>query len=70
MDRILRPNGFVIVRDRRPVVEFIKKYLTAVHWESVAVVDAESNSDLEDREVILLIQKKMWLIDGSTKESA
>lgn len=70
MDRILRPNGFVIVRDRRPVAEFIKKYLTALHWESVAVVDAESSSDLEDREVILLIQKKMWLIDGSSKKSA
>lgn len=70
MDRILRPTGFIIVRDRKPVVEYIKKHLTALHWESVAIVDAEPNSDSEDGESIFVIQKKMWLIDESAKDVA
>ncbi|XP_072963001.1 probable methyltransferase PMT3 [Typha angustifolia] len=59
IDRILRPTGFVIVRDRRPVIKFIKKYLKALHWESIAVVDAEPNSDSDDNEMVFVIQKKM-----------
>ncbi|XP_010906796.1 probable methyltransferase PMT3 [Elaeis guineensis] len=70
MDRILRPTGFVIVRDKQPVVKFIIKYLTALHWESVAVADAEANSDSEDAEMVLVIQKKMWSADESLKDSA
>ncbi|KAJ0966499.1 hypothetical protein J5N97_023416 [Dioscorea zingiberensis] len=70
MDRILRPNGFIIVRDKRVVVEFIKKYLTALHWESVAVVDAEPGSDSEDGEMVFVIQKPMWFSDDSLKDSA
>lgn len=70
MDRILRPTGFVIVRDKQPVVEFIKKYLTALHWESVAVEAAEAKSDSEDSEMVFVIQKKMWSSDESLKDSA
>ncbi|KAM0941881.1 putative S-adenosyl-L-methionine-dependent methyltransferase [Dioscorea sansibarensis] len=65
MDRILRPSGFIIVRDKRVVVEFIKKRLTALHWESVAVVDAERGSDSEDGEMVFVIQKQMWLVDNT-----
>ncbi|KAL6327619.1 hypothetical protein AAG906_022035 [Vitis piasezkii] len=36
MDRILRPTGFVIIRDKPSVIEFVKKYLTALHWEAVS----------------------------------
>ncbi|EHA8592390.1 putative methyltransferase PMT8 [Cocos nucifera] len=70
MDRILRPTGFIIFRDRRPIIEFIKKFLTALQWESVAVVDAEPNLDSEDGEMVFVIQKKMWLVDDSLKDSA
>ncbi|ONK70734.1 uncharacterized protein A4U43_C04F980 [Asparagus officinalis] len=45
MDRILRPTGFIIVRDKRTVIEFIKKYLKPLHWESVAIADAEPDND-------------------------
>lgn len=68
MDRILRPTGFVIVHDKEPVIDFVKKYLTALHWESIATTDAQANS--EDEEVVLVIQKKLWLIDEGTKDSA
>lgn len=70
MDRILRPTGFVIFRDKKPVIDFIKKYLTALHWESVATADAEANSDLEEKEGILVTQKKLWLLDEGAKDSA
>ncbi|XP_039116784.1 probable methyltransferase PMT3 [Dioscorea cayenensis subsp. rotundata] len=65
MDRILRPNGFIIIRDKRIVVEFIKKRLTALRWESVAVVDPEPGSDSEDGEMVFVIQKQMWLLDNT-----
>ena len=70
MDRKIRPTGFIIFGDRRPNIEFIKKFLTALQWESVAVVDAEPNSDSEDGEMVFVIQKKMWLVDESLKDSA
>lgn len=70
MDRILRPTGFMIVRDRKPVIDFIKRHLAALHWESVAVEDGEPNSDSEDGEMVFVIQKKMWLVEESGKDSA
>ncbi|KAL0918434.1 hypothetical protein M5K25_010443 [Dendrobium thyrsiflorum] len=68
IDRVLRPTGFIIIRDSRAVIELIKKYLSALHWEFFAVVNAEPNSEPEDGEVILLIQKKLWLVDESLKD--
>ncbi|KAK1694803.1 hypothetical protein QYE76_011500 [Lolium multiflorum] len=65
MDRILRPTGFIIVRDKAPVIAFIKKYLNALHWEAVTAVDAESSSESEENEMIFIIRKKLWLPGGS-----
>lgn len=61
MDRILRPKGFIIVHDKRSVVEFIKNYLPALHWEGVAISDAEQGED----DLVFIIQKKMWLTSAS-----
>ncbi|PIA45412.1 hypothetical protein AQUCO_01700746v1 [Aquilegia coerulea] len=69
MDRILRPTGFIIVRDKRPVVEYIKKYLSALHWDVIATVDGESNSEQDEDEVVFVIRKKMWLTNDSLKDS-
>ena len=63
MDRILRPTGFIIVRDKRQVVEFIKKYLKQLHWEPMGEVKAEPNTDSQDDEVVFLIQKQMWAVE-------
>ncbi|KAG0472898.1 hypothetical protein HPP92_014755 [Vanilla planifolia] len=68
MDRILRPTGFVIVRDSVPWQSCFKKYFRALHWELVAAVDSEADSNPEDGEIILLIQKKMWFVDESLKD--
>ncbi|KAM1003784.1 hypothetical protein EV1_004016 [Malus domestica] len=59
MDRILRPQGFIIVRDNRKVVEFINKYMKALHWEAVATADAEGGTEQDD-DVLFVIQKKIW----------
>lgn len=63
MDRILRPKGFIIVHDKRSVVQFIKSYLPALHWEAVAISDAEQGGD----DTVLIIQKKMWLTSESVR---
>ncbi|KAL5998707.1 hypothetical protein ACLOJK_009652 [Asimina triloba] len=65
MDRMLRPKGFVIIRDKQRAVEFVKKYLTALHWEQVVMVDAEESVGEED-EKVLIIQKKIWFPSGYT----
>jgi hypothetical protein len=69
MDRILRPTGFIIIRDKQSVVDFVKKYLPALHWEVVAVSDSSSDSDQDGDNVVLIIQKKIWLTSDSLRDS-
>jgi hypothetical protein len=69
MDRILRPTGFIIVRDKSTVIEFIKKYLHALQWEAITVVDAEPSPESDENEIILLIRKKLWLPEAGTQDS-
>ncbi|KAJ6938562.1 methyltransferase PMT8 [Populus alba x Populus x berolinensis] len=65
MDRILRPTGFIIIRDKPSVVEFVKKHLSALHWEAVATGDVEQDTEQGEDEVVFIIQKKMWLTGTS-----
>ncbi|KAK9059065.1 hypothetical protein SSX86_021684 [Deinandra increscens subsp. villosa] len=67
IDRIIRPTGFLIVRDKKPVINFVKKYLPAIHWETVALADSTSESDGDD--VVLIVQKKLWLTSESSRET-
>jgi len=69
MDRMLRPTGFVIIRDKQHVIDFVKKYLTALHWEAVATADAGSDSDQDANEVIFVVQKKLWLTSESFRNT-
>lgn len=68
MDRILRPTGFLIIRDKKPVIDFVKKYLTAIHWEQVATADSSSDETDTDH-VVLIVQKKLWLTSESLRET-
>lgn len=70
MDRILRPTGFIIVRDKPVVIDFIKKYMPALHWVSVAVVEADPGSDPENSESVLVIRKQMWNTNDNLKYPA
>lgn len=69
MDRMLRPTGFIIFRDKQPVIDFIKKYLSALHWEAVATADSSSDSDQDADEVVFIIQKKLWLTTKSLRDT-
>lgn len=70
MDRILRPTGFVIIRDKQSVVDFVKKYLRALNWEAVATTaDASSDSDKDGDEVVFIVQKKIWLTSESLRDT-
>jgi len=66
MDRVLRPTGFVIIRDKQPVIDSIKKYLSALHWEAV---DSSSDTVQDGDEVVFIIQKKMWLTSESFRDT-
>lgn len=62
MDRILRPTGFVIIRDKQSVIDLVKNYLAALHWDPVA-------SDQGEEDVVLIIQKKLWLTSESLRDT-
>lgn len=64
MDRIVRPKGFIIVRDKPKVVEYVKKYMKALHWEAVATADAEQDED----DAVFIIQKKIWRTSESFRD--
>lgn len=60
MDRILRPDGFVIIRDKPSVTNYIRKFLTALRWDGWSVeveprIDALTSSDER-----VLITRKKW----------
>ncbi|KAH9621340.1 hypothetical protein KSS87_003860 [Heliosperma pusillum] len=69
MDRILRPTGFVIFRDKQSVVDFIMKYLPALHWEMIATENANTDSNLDGDEVVFIVRKKLWLSPRNSRES-
>ncbi|KAF1878285.1 hypothetical protein Lal_00046951 [Lupinus albus] len=69
MDRLLRPTGFIIFHDKQPVVDFIKKYLSALHWEVVATTESSSESDQDGDEVVFIIQKKLWFTAESLRDT-
>ncbi|CAN4091112.1 unnamed protein product [Withania somnifera] len=67
MDRIVRPTGFVIFRDKQRVINFVKKYLSPLHWEAIA--DPTTDQEQEGDELIFIIQKKLWLTSESIRDT-
>ncbi|KAJ8540993.1 hypothetical protein K7X08_001809 [Anisodus acutangulus] len=53
MDRILRPGGWGIIRDKVEILDPLEKILRSLHWE-IRMTFAE------DKEGILCAQKTMW----------
>ncbi|KAL8170363.1 hypothetical protein V2J09_022167 [Rumex salicifolius] len=60
MDRILRPQGFIVIRDKRSMVKQVKRALSALHWEEVGRVDSVPDVDEDDDVIAVVIQKKIW----------
>ncbi|KAL2934831.1 putative methyltransferase PMT1 [Bienertia sinuspersici] len=69
MDRILRPQGFVIVRDKQSMVDYIKKYIPVLHLEAIGTGDSVPDSDEEEDMTVLLIQKRLLPTDEKVRDS-
>ncbi|KAI5597823.1 hypothetical protein POPTR_002G098000v4 [Populus trichocarpa] len=59
IDRLLRPEGWVIIRDTAPLVESARMLITRLKWDA-RVIEIESNSD--DR--LLICQKPFFKRQG------
>ncbi|CAM6128589.1 unnamed protein product [Calypogeia fissa] len=62
MDRILRPLGIIIIRDKASIVNQISKYLTALRWDEWSKEDFTVASDALSYgdEKILMARKQLW----------
>eukprot|EP00262_Sarcandra_glabra_P004239 TRINITY_DN1519_c4_g1_i1.p1 TRINITY_DN1519_c4_g1~~TRINITY_DN1519_c4_g1_i1.p1 ORF type:complete len:626 (+),score=88.56 TRINITY_DN1519_c4_g1_i1:223-2100(+) len=68
MDRMLRPLGFVILRDKPSVINYVRKFFTALHWDGWTS-EVEPNVDaLSSGEERVLIARKRW--EESSQESS
>lgn len=63
MDRLLRPEGTVVVRDSPEVIEKVDRIARAVRWKSsMQEKEPESNG----REKILVATKTSWKLPSSS----
>lgn len=63
MDRILRPRGYVIFRDKAHVINYIKTLLKALRWDdwsSEVIPKADSLSSDGEKEKVMIVRKKLW----------
>ncbi|KAJ3695454.1 hypothetical protein LUZ60_000831 [Juncus effusus] len=62
MDRILRPSGYVIIRDKVHVINYVKRLLKALKWDdwSSEVIAKNDGLSLDEEERILIVRKKLW----------
>lgn len=68
---MVRPEGFVIIRDKSTVVDHIRKFLTALRWDGYSLevepkTDALSVSD----ERVMIARKQLWGDDTDDEEEA
>ncbi|KAJ6754326.1 METHYLTRANSFERASE PMT9-RELATED [Salix purpurea] len=61
MDRILRPDGFVIIRDKPLIINYIRKFVTALRWDRwLSEVEPRSDALYLSEERVLIARKKLW----------
>ncbi|KAK9108439.1 hypothetical protein Syun_024450 [Stephania yunnanensis] len=61
MDRILRPHGIVIIRDKPHVIIYIRKFLPALRWDDwVSEVEPRVDALTSGKERVLIARKKLW----------
>lgn len=61
MDRILRPDGFVIIRDVPSVIDHIRKYVTVLRWDGwLSEVEPRIDALSKVEERVLIARKKLW----------
>lgn len=61
MDRMLRPEGFVIIRDKPSIINFVHKYLDSLKWDKWSS-DVEPSTDAlsTSNERVLIARKRLW----------
>ena len=65
MDRILRPNGYAIIRESSYFVDNIASVAKGLRW-SCRKEQTESESE---NEKLLICQKKLWYSSNTTSET-
>ncbi|BAS99204.1 probable methyltransferase PMT9 isoform X1 [Oryza sativa Japonica Group] len=61
MDRIMRPQGYAIIRDKVAVINHIKKLLPAVRWDDWSSdVKPKKDALWSGDERVLIVRKKLW----------
>ncbi|XP_042487444.1 probable methyltransferase PMT9 isoform X1 [Macadamia integrifolia] len=61
MDRILRPDGFVIIRDGPSIINHVRKFLTALQWDGwLSEVEPRVDALSSREERVLIARKKLW----------
>ena len=61
MDRILRPDGFVIIRDKPSIINYIRKFVTALRWDGwLTEVEPKIDGLFPSEERVLIARKKKW----------
>lgn len=64
MDRMLRPEGFVIIRDKNSVLNYIRKFLAALRWDGwISEVEPRVDSLSISEERVLIARNKLWKDD-------
>lgn len=59
MDRILRPDGMVVVRDTPDTLEALARIMSAVRWMS-SIYDTEAESS--GKQKLLVANKSFWAL--------
>lgn len=61
MDRILRPDGFVIIRDKPSIINYVRSLLTALRWDDrMSEVEPRVDALSTSEERVLIVRKKLW----------
>lgn len=61
MDRILRPHGIVIIRDKPSVIQHIQKLLKPLRWDNfISEAAAKSDALSSGEERVLVVRKRLW----------
>lgn len=61
MDRMLRPGGFVIIRDKTSTVNYVWKFVAALRWDGwLSEVEPRVDALSSSEERVLIAKKKLW----------
>lgn len=61
MDRMLRPEGYVIIRDKPSVINYIRKFVAALKWDGwLSEVEPRIDALSSSEERVLIARKKLW----------